>query len=251
MTKGKGSGKTALRNAYRGKDHRERSQLKTRRHLGLLEKKKDYKLRASAFRKSKRHAQILREQARQRNPDEYHTDMHHIALDDSGRHVRKARSKKGKEQKKENAENARYLMYKSSVDAGRIAQLKKDLSFSHVTPQNKHTVFVDSEQDKEDFDAAEYFDTLPELVSDPSLRATKARVSTVELAPPTAKQVKRTVRRYQELADRITRKQRIDSLVRKVQVEQSLLTRKGARRIVKKATDTEAAQYKWDYERKR
>ena len=46
----------------------------------------------------------------------------------------------------------------------RVKKLKEELQFLTDTPMNKHTVFVDTEDEVEDFEAAEYFDTAEELV---------------------------------------------------------------------------------------
>ena len=46
----------------------------------------------------------------------------------------------------------------------RVKKLKEELQFLTDTPMNKHTVFVDTEEEVEDFEAAEYFDTAEELV---------------------------------------------------------------------------------------
>ena len=52
--------------------HKERAQPANRLHkFGLLEKKKDYKLRAADFHRKERRLQALRAKARNRNQDEF------------------------------------------------------------------------------------------------------------------------------------------------------------------------------------
>ena len=57
--------------------YRERGQLKSREHLGILEKKRDYKRRAKDFKKKSTVIKKLSEKALQRNPDEFYHKMIH------------------------------------------------------------------------------------------------------------------------------------------------------------------------------
>lgn len=70
----------------RQREHRERSQPGFRKHLGLLEKKKDYKLRADDYRKKQEYLRALRKKALEKNPDEFYYKMTRVKLQD-GVHV--------------------------------------------------------------------------------------------------------------------------------------------------------------------
>jgi U3 small nucleolar RNA-associated protein 11 len=57
------------------RNHKERAQPAGRKHLGLLEKHKDYVLRAKDYHRKEKHLQVLREKAAFRNPDEFYFGM--------------------------------------------------------------------------------------------------------------------------------------------------------------------------------
>lgn len=66
---------SSLRNVIQRRNHRERGQLAGRERLGLLEKKKDYLLRAKDYHSKQRRLKALREKALFRNPDEFYFKM--------------------------------------------------------------------------------------------------------------------------------------------------------------------------------
>ncbi|CAI4218637.1 unnamed protein product [Parascedosporium putredinis] len=66
----------SMRNAIQRRPHRERAQPHERRHLGILEKHKDYSLRAKDYNKKKAHLKALRLKASERNEDEFYFGMH-------------------------------------------------------------------------------------------------------------------------------------------------------------------------------
>ncbi|KAG6057942.1 Small subunit (SSU) processome component [Claviceps sp. LM77 group G4] len=66
---------SSMRNAVARRPHRERAQPLERRRLGLLEKHKDYTLRAKDFGKKKAQLKSLRQKAADRNEDEFYFGM--------------------------------------------------------------------------------------------------------------------------------------------------------------------------------
>ncbi|KAI1440737.1 U3 small nucleolar RNA-associated protein 11 [Annulohypoxylon stygium] len=66
---------SSIRNAVQRRVHRERAQPQERQRLGLLEKHKDYSLRAKDFNKKKAQLRELRLKAADRNEDEFYFGM--------------------------------------------------------------------------------------------------------------------------------------------------------------------------------
>ncbi|KAI5199714.1 hypothetical protein AUEXF2481DRAFT_42168 [Aureobasidium subglaciale EXF-2481] len=62
---------SSMRNAVQRRNHKERAQPLERQKWGLLEKHKDYSLRAKDHNEKKRRLKVLREKGAQRNPDEF------------------------------------------------------------------------------------------------------------------------------------------------------------------------------------
>lgn len=71
---------SSLKNIVKTRTYRERSQPAARKQLGLLEKKKDYKLRANDFHKKQDALKVLKEKAAFKNPDEFYYKMTHTRM---------------------------------------------------------------------------------------------------------------------------------------------------------------------------
>ncbi|KAK3180467.1 hypothetical protein K4F52_008195 [Lecanicillium sp. MT-2017a] len=66
---------SSMRNAVQRRPHRERAQPLERRRLGLLEKHKDYSMRAKDYNKKQTQLKSLRQKATERNEDEFYFGM--------------------------------------------------------------------------------------------------------------------------------------------------------------------------------
>lgn len=172
---------SSLRNAVKRVTHKERSQPTHRAHLGILEKKKDYKIRAKDYHKKQDMLTNLRRKAAMRNPDEFYFGMNSSGVHE-GRH-RKLEKAKQKEKiaeighdavKMMKTQDLSYIRMQTMKDVRKIERMQASLQFLGDNPatsgaenivdkKRKHTVFVEDREKAENFDVVEHFDTVPEL----------------------------------------------------------------------------------------
>lgn len=173
---------SSLRNAVKRVTHKERSQPKNRAHLGILEKKKDYKQRAVDYHKKQDVLTSLRRKAAGRNPDEFYFGMNKSEIHE-GKH-RKIEQAKQKERIAEighdavklmKSQDLSYVRMQTMKDMRKIERMQSSLQYLGDNPttigdsddivdkKRKHTVFVNSRSKAENFDVVEHFDTVPEL----------------------------------------------------------------------------------------
>ncbi|KAG5503053.1 hypothetical protein JIQ42_07016 [Leishmania sp. Namibia] len=191
MTKGRGRnpGASGLGKHLKRETHLERSQPKSRQHLGQLEKHKDHVLRAKK-RKAKVHRlQEIKRAAAQRNPDEFNIGMTKAVMDVASGRMKKRRiqlveSDRKKEMQKaieDNRRNVQYLEFKAQADQQRATELLNEeaaVALTSTAPQNKHIVFVDSEEEFRSFSPLKHFDATPEMMRQHP--AVRGRISVLE-----------------------------------------------------------------------
>lgn len=188
---------SSLRNAVKRITHKERAQPRARSHLGILEKKKDYVQRANDYHKKETLVKRLRQKAAMRNPDEFYFGMHNAEVRRSDGKHRKTQEAKQKEFDETighetirvmKDQDLSYIRMQRAKDRKKVEGLQASL---HVLAgtfpgqevlQRKHTIFVDSTEDVEEFDAAKHFDTLPKLVERVHNRPKKEQVRKMALA---------------------------------------------------------------------
>ncbi|KAJ2772931.1 hypothetical protein IWQ57_001542 [Coemansia nantahalensis] len=239
------------------REHKERGQLSSRKHLGHLEKHKDYVLRAQDYREKQRQLKRLRERAAARNPDEFYFNMERSQMKD-GVHVedRRAALPAGV-QRLVDTQNVTYVQMQRSVNRNKIENLQGELHLAD-TPQGshtgpRHTVFVDSEKEVRAFQPAQHFNTLPEFVGRKHNRPTVETLGKGELARPPAKVLRKAARareeRLQELKDRLEREDQLERAESEMLLRRAL-KEKGTKKKVGKDR-LGLAVYKWKAERKR
>ncbi|CAG9572754.1 putative U3 snoRNA-associated protein UTP11 [Leishmania major strain Friedlin] len=177
MTKGKGRnpGASGLDKHLKRKTHLERSQPKSRQHLGQLEKHKDHVLRAKKRKVKVRRLQEIKRAAAQRNPDEFNIGMTKAVMDVANGRMRQRRVRLVESDRKKdmqttiehNRRNVQYLEFKAQADQQRATELLNEEAAAALTstaPQNKHIVFVNSEEEFRSFNPLKHFDVTPEMM---------------------------------------------------------------------------------------
>ncbi|KAA0703472.1 putative U3 small nucleolar RNA-associated protein 11 [Triplophysa tibetana] len=234
------------------------SELGFRKNLGLLEKKKDYKLRADDYHRKQRTLMALRKKAMDKNPDEFHFKMINTQLKD-GVHVIKSKQEEMTEEQKKvmRTQDIRYVEMKRVSEMKKIERLKGELHLldNDDEKKNKHLFFVDSKKEVEDFDLATHLNTVPELVdrtyNRPTIKTLETKSIMGAVNPGSIKKLaKQRKNQYEVLSQRIDREKKMFVITQKIQ------TRKDLQDKVKKSkvcpeTRTAAAVYKFEAKRKR
>ena len=120
---------SSLRNAVKRRTHKERSQPAERRKFGLLEKKKDYILRARDFHKKEEALKVLRKKAANRNPDEFYFAMQKQRTNDGVHIANEDLSNKYTQDELHlmKTQDVKYVAMKASMEAKKVEKLRTTL----------------------------------------------------------------------------------------------------------------------------
>jgi len=272
---------SSLRNAVKRKTHKERAQPSGRKRLGLLEKHKDYVLRARDFASKSRRLTALRRKAELRNRDEFYFGMVHARTERGVQHrerTNEASNVSGDVLALYRTQSAAYMDAAAAHERHRVERLRGQLHFlggataegsgadanadadpgADLRSRPRHIVFVDSDAEADAFDAAEYFDTAPELVdATPYNRPTRAQLAERELVssrdPHRGRKgpsLRRVGKGYEELARAEARVAGLENARKHLQLKRDLQG-KGKRRKLSDAEGDKPAVYVWRTERRR
>ncbi|XP_032670178.1 probable U3 small nucleolar RNA-associated protein 11 [Odontomachus brunneus] len=240
------------------KTHRERHQPEARRHLGLLEKKKDYVARAKDFQEKQATIKLLRKRALNKNPDEFHFHMINSKLE-NGVHKEKKQAEHTPEQiKLMETQDIKYIAYRKHLESRKINKLQSELHMIDTANEtkNQHIFFVDNNEEMKNFDLAKKLDTHPALLSRRINRPRMSQLSKMKLPELDEKAMAKLQQKnhmsYTELAKRLDRERELTIVQQKLEMRTALKDQKITKpKCIKPGTKVSAPIYKWKYERKR
>lgn len=258
-----------LRHVVKRRVHLERSQPKSRKKLGLLEKHKDYVLRAKSFHKKEKELQRLQRQAFFKNPDEFAFKM--ISHEqEEGQMKKKTKPKNKEEAKLLDSQDTRYVRMREQIDKNSIERRAANLHFLDAERSNKHIVFFDDDELElpagaqaslgssvrpgsvrrglQDVDLADYFDTHPDLLS---RKANRPRMQQLEKEFfPSEASHKQSIGAYSQLLQRQERVKKLVNVRERLEFRQQM-RQKGRRKKVAEGNGDNPKVFKWFAERKR
>lgn len=237
------------------KQHKERSQTSDRSKYGLLEKKKDYRLRASDYHKKQAALKALKAKAKTYNPDEYYHAMTKKKTDDRGILV----ADRGTEElsvaqvKLLKSQDVNYIRTLRLNEVNKIDREKNDLDFK---ASGNHTVFVDTVQEQQQLTPEAFFDTDSALVHKRENRLRIRQLQTNDRLIPQQdvdqdeidKQNQEKLKQYQTLEKRMKRERELRQVEERMELTKELM-KKGNK---KKGLDSLGkVLFKWKNQRKR
>ncbi|KAK9208487.1 hypothetical protein WN944_000844 [Citrus x changshan-huyou] len=142
---------SSLRNAIPRRAHKERAQPQSRKKFGLLEKHKDYVVRAKAYHKKEETIRRLKEKAAFRNPDEFYFKMIKTKTVDG---VHRLESEANKYTQEElmlmKTQDIGYILQKLQSERNKIEKLNTMLHSLDSNLSSRHVYYAeDREEAKE------------------------------------------------------------------------------------------------------
>ncbi|XP_021729489.1 probable U3 small nucleolar RNA-associated protein 11 isoform X1 [Chenopodium quinoa] len=228
---------SSIRNAISKREYKERSQPASRKKFGLLEKHKDYVVRAREFHKKEDMLRRLKEKAANRNPDEFYFKMINTSTRDG---VHRPESEANKYTPEElllmKAQDLGYVLQKIQSEKKKIEKRQAVLHSLDNRPSSKHIYFAeDSEEANEILSRSSNDEELHTSVSVPSAIKKKMNAS------------------YKELEARMKRVENLERVYAEMALQKEL-QKKGRKRKLREdeiVCPTDRPVYKWRAERKR
>lgn len=232
-------GASTMRNAVKRVTHKERSQPKSRKKFGLLEKHKDYVERANDFKKKKASIKNLKKKAADRNPDEFYHKMHNSQVTGGVHHAKKDGTLSNQTVQLLKTQDMGYIVHRKSIDDRKAEQLRDNLHMIGENIARNHKIFVDDDAALKKFDVAKHFDTAPELVgrffNRPRLATIESLIQNTEVKPATIEEMSKAMvkqsKAYKELKARTHRSTKLTKVITGLALQRNLMG-KGARKKV-------------------
>ncbi|XVF15034.1 hypothetical protein REPUB_Repub09cG0114700 [Reevesia pubescens] len=139
---------SSLRNAISRRAHKERAQPSSRKKFGLLEKHKDYVVRAKAFHKKEEAIRKLKEKAAFRNPDEFYFQMIKTrTVDGVHKHETQANKYTQEELMLMKTQDVGYILQKLQSERKKIEKLTAVLHSVDNHTSNRHIYYAEDREE--------------------------------------------------------------------------------------------------------
>lgn len=227
---------SSLRNAIPRRAHKERAQPQSRKNFGILEKHKDYVVRAKAYHKKEQALQKLKEKAAFRNPDEFYFRM---AKTKTVNGVHRPESEANKYTPEElmlmKTQDMAYILQKLQSEKKKIERLTAVLHSLDEQPSKGHVYYARDREEAKEL----------------QLKASENTLHGHEDLPEDLK--RKTAASYRELEARKSRVNDLEKLYMDMALQKEL-QKKGRKRRLREdeiSCPTNKPVYKWRQERKR
>eukprot|EP00249_Psilotum_nudum_P020928 c27904_g1_i1 orf=878-1570(+) len=229
---------SSLRNSVKRRAHKERAQPGYRKKYGLLEKHKDYVLRARDFHRKEETINLLRQKAADKNPDEFYYKMiNSKSVGGIHRPQSTAKQYTHEELQLMKTQDIGYVLNKVQSEQKKVERLRAVLHSLDQPQSNKHVYFADDREEVKD---------LKELLSSRQLddRPTVLLPKRIRKKQEAA---------YKELEERIERLAKMRSIVMTMTFQKELMGKGRKRKLHTDeiVTPSEIPVYKWRRERKK
>lgn len=245
------SGASTLRNAVKRVTHKERAQPSDRKKFGLLEKHKDYVERSKDYKNKKNYIKNLKKKASEKNPDEFYFQMHNSKVTNGKHKSTISQALDHDTVKLLKTQDMGYLVHKKSIDDRKISKLKENLHFIGVKPPSHHKIFTEPDN-VENFDLAQHFNTIPELVDRTYNRPNPKSIENMTSVTTALvrKETNKLSASYKDLRQRIKRRDKVEKTVEQLALQRNLMSKGSKRKITVMTKDnTPTTIFKWKRQR--
>ncbi|XP_021891488.1 LOW QUALITY PROTEIN: probable U3 small nucleolar RNA-associated protein 11 [Carica papaya] len=228
---------SSLKNAIPRRAHKERAQPQSRKKFGLLEKHKDYVVRAKSFHRKEETLRKLREKAAFRNPDEFYFKMIKTkTVNGVHRPENQANRYTQEELMLMKTQDVGYVTQKLQSEKKKIEKLTATLHSLDNQPSSRHIYYAEDREEAKQIQ---------------SQSSEGKHMHPPEDIPHRIR--KRTAASYRELEARRNRVTELEKLYAEMSLQKEL-QKKGRKRKLREdeiVCPTSRPVYKWRSERKR
>ncbi|CAF2048795.1 probable U3 small nucleolar RNA-associated protein 11 isoform X1 [Brassica rapa] len=227
---------SSLRNAVPRPAHKERSQPQVRKRFGLLEKHKDYVIRAKAYHQKEDIKKKLKQKAAFKNPDEFYFKMINSKTVDGVHRPKEEINKYSAEELMiMKTQDIGYVFQKWQSEKNKIDKLTASLQCTEEQPSRRHVYFAEDREEARELE----------------LQAkNKTDISAMHIPKDIKKKMDRS---YRDLEARKSRAKDLEKLYMDMSMQKEL-QKKGRKRKLREdeiLNPNGKPVYKWKADRKR